>query len=232
MKVLVVDDVAENRFLLGRLLSARGHEVELASDGEDAIAKEAAASYDIVLLDLGMPNIDGFEVARTIRKREVDQGTRRKPIVAISAFDVRDLGDQLKACGIDAFMAKPLRVGPLLALCEAEAKSAGRRSIAPNPDDSVVEVDEELLDIVPLFLESRRKDALRLGALLADANFEEVARVGHTVRGSAATFGFEALKELGSRLQRAAEGKEAGEVARVSTELTRYLEAVRFIPAS
>ena len=92
LKVLFVDDVAENRFLLGRLLSARGHEVELASDGEDAIAKEAAAAYDIVLLDLGMPNIDGFEVARTIRKREADQGTRRKPIVAISAFDVRDLG--------------------------------------------------------------------------------------------------------------------------------------------
>ncbi|MFO0728714.1 MAG: response regulator [Myxococcota bacterium] len=230
--MLFVDDVAENRFLIGRLLAGRGHEVELASGGEEAIAKESEGTYDMILLDLGMPTVDGFEVARAIRKREKDQGLRKRPIVAISAFDVRDLGDQLKDAGIDSFMAKPLRMGPLMALCEAEVKNAGRpRTIPPNLDDYFVEVDPELIDIAPLFLESRKKDANRLPVLLATDDFAEIARLGHTIRGSSATFGFDALRDLGVELQAAAEAQDHERTASVVQRVTNYLRQVRFAAA-
>jgi signal transduction histidine kinase/DNA-binding NarL/FixJ family response regulator len=110
-RILVVDDVEANRALLRDLLEPLGFEVEEAADGADALRRAGARPPDLVLLDLSMPGMDGFEASRHLRLDPALDGVR---IVAISASAARDARRLALLAGADAFLAKPIRQGPLL----------------------------------------------------------------------------------------------------------------------
>ena len=111
--VLIVDDEDGIRRLLDRLLTAEGYDVQIAHDGPSALARAAAASPDIVLLDVSMPGpLDGLDVCRRLRN---DPRTRLTPVVIITAHTDRDQRLQSIEAGADDFMTKPLDCGQLLA---------------------------------------------------------------------------------------------------------------------
>jgi CheY-like chemotaxis protein len=103
MRVLIVDDDAGNRRLLTRILEHLGHESDTAADGAEAIALAAAAHYDLVLVDLQMPGVDGFEAARRLRTA-ARPGTR---IVAQSGMAEAEVRRRLGTDGIDGYLGKP-----------------------------------------------------------------------------------------------------------------------------
>ena len=105
-KILVVDDKPENRMLLVRMLSPLGFEVCEAGDGEEALRKVSGGPPDAVLMDLVMPNMDGFEATRRIRSTE---SGRRTPIVALSASVFAESRNKSRLAGCDAFVPKPVR---------------------------------------------------------------------------------------------------------------------------
>ena len=109
--ILVVDDLEQNIRLLEAVLTPRGFEVVAASSGEQALERAADAAVDLVLLDIVMPEMDGYEVCRRLR---ADDATRYLPIVMITAS-----GEQEKVaaieCGADDFIAKPFEQSELLA---------------------------------------------------------------------------------------------------------------------
>jgi two-component system, sensor histidine kinase and response regulator len=93
--------------LLRALLSGRGHRAEFVGDGRAALALTAEASFDLMLLDLHMPEVDGFEVVRAIRERERTTGTRL-PIIALTARSSARDRDRCLASGMDDFLSKPI----------------------------------------------------------------------------------------------------------------------------
>lgn len=109
-RILVVEDNPANRELLRELLSAWGYEVVEAVDGGQALEKVRSASPDLVLLDIGMPVLDGFAVVRELRK---DPHFLTLPVVAVSAYAMR--GDQEKAlqAGFNAYLTKPIDAAAL-----------------------------------------------------------------------------------------------------------------------
>ncbi|MFA7268390.1 MAG: response regulator [Sterolibacterium sp.] len=103
--VLIVDDDARNRKLVETLLRAAGHEVRCAGSGADALAAVAAAAPELILLDLMMPGMDGFEVARRLK---ADPSARNIPIVMVTALDDASSRARLAAAGVSQVLVKPV----------------------------------------------------------------------------------------------------------------------------
>lgn len=114
LRVLVVDDLAANRLVARAMLNDAGHEVDLAADGAQAIAAVEAGRYDVVLMDLQMPGMDGLEATRRIRALPPPKG--QVPIVALTASALPEQIEACRAAGMDGHLAKPIERASLLAL--------------------------------------------------------------------------------------------------------------------
>ena len=105
-RILVVDDMETNRFLLEVFLRRHGFDPELASGGEEAVRLALANHYDAILMDLQMPDIDGYTATRRIRAAESDG--RRTPIIALTASVGTGTREKCLAAGMDEHLTKPL----------------------------------------------------------------------------------------------------------------------------
>jgi CheY-like chemotaxis protein len=119
LRVLVVEDNPVNQTLAQRLLEKQGYLVTVAGNGKEALAALAGAAFDVVLMDVQMPEMDGLAATAAIRAAE--QGTgRRLPIIALTAQALDGDRERCLAAGMDGYLAKPVR-GPQLLRAVAEA---------------------------------------------------------------------------------------------------------------
>jgi two-component system cell cycle response regulator DivK len=109
-KILIAEDNAVNRELLRELLEIRGYDVIEACDGQEALLKIAEMKPDILLLDLGMPILDGFGTVRKIRE---NPGLRSLPVLAVTAYAMRDDREKVLNSGFDGYLSKPIDPGVL-----------------------------------------------------------------------------------------------------------------------
>ncbi len=108
-KVLVVDDVLDNQVLVRRFLEKAGSAVEVASDGQEAIDKALHDEYDLILMDLQMPVLDGYNATSQLRKKGY-----KKPILALTAHALKEEQSRCLKMGFDGFLTKPIRQAELL----------------------------------------------------------------------------------------------------------------------
>jgi PAS domain S-box-containing protein len=121
LKILLAEDNAVNQRLTERLLGKRGHQVVVASDGEQAIAAAKRERFDLILMDVQMPTVNGFEATGAIRAYELGVG-RRTPIVAITAHAMTGDRERCLDSGMDAYISKPVRPHELYAAVETLAR--------------------------------------------------------------------------------------------------------------
>jgi PAS domain S-box-containing protein len=112
VRVLVVDDNANNRALLQKLLLPAGFEVEEAHDGQEALVAFARWSPHVVLMDMRMPNMDGYEATRRLKATEAGRAT---PIIAVTASAFAEAEQAIRNAGVDAYIRKPFREESLFA---------------------------------------------------------------------------------------------------------------------
>ena len=112
LEILVAEDNSVNRFLTVRLLEKRGHRVTSVTSGSDALAEHAARPFDVILMDVQMPGMDGFEVTAIIRTREQQNG-RRTPIVAVTAHAMAGDRERCLEAGMDHYISKPIQPAAL-----------------------------------------------------------------------------------------------------------------------
>ena len=117
LRVLVADDAADNRRLISWLLSRAGATVVMAEDGREAIAEALRGDFDVVLMDIQMPHVDGYEATTTLR----EQGYRR-PIIALTAHAMKEELDRCLAVGCDHFLSKPIDHLELLTMVRTSAE--------------------------------------------------------------------------------------------------------------
>ncbi len=117
LRVLLAEDNAVNQRLAMRFLEKRGHIVALAENGREAVAAVAKESFDLVLMDVQMPEMDGFEATATIREKEKGTG-RRQSIIALTAHAMKGDRERCLAAGMDGYLSKPIRPEELDTLLE------------------------------------------------------------------------------------------------------------------
>ena len=120
--VLLVDDYADAREMYGFYLTRRGYRVEEAADGHEALAKAHGLTPDIILMDLSLPGIDGWELARMLKN---DMRTAAIPIVALTAHALNGEQERALGAGCDAFVTKPCLPQTLAAELERVLQATG-----------------------------------------------------------------------------------------------------------
>jgi len=130
LKVLVVDDNATNRTVLTALLAELGIQACVASDGLQAVEAFDAEPWDIILMDIHMPNMDGLQACRAIRDREASDGRDRTPIIAVTASALTHETERYRAAGMDGCLAKPIDIRRLVAELQAALAASPRLAAA------------------------------------------------------------------------------------------------------
>jgi CheY-like chemotaxis protein/signal transduction histidine kinase/HPt (histidine-containing phosphotransfer) domain-containing protein len=239
LRVLVVEDNPVNQLVIRGLLERLHHTVILCGDGPTAIAAVEAARPDLVLMDVQMPEMDGFAATAAIREREAAQpGNRRLPIVALTAFVMPGDRERCLAAGMDDYLAKPVRPEQLEATL---ARLAGK---APDPPAPPMEAagpaldeaaalayagdDRHLLgELLGIFLENGPAHLHALRKAVASADPEALMRAAHTLNGSLRVLGATAAIALVGRLEGLGrEGQLEGGAA-ILARLEPELERVR-----
>jgi len=117
LRILVVEDNPVNQKVARLLLEKRGHMVEIANDGLEAVAAWERGSFDLILMDVQMPVMDGYEATEAIRRREAGSA-RRVSIIALTAHAMNGDEARCRAAGMDGYLAKPIEIKDLNALIE------------------------------------------------------------------------------------------------------------------
>ena len=150
-RILVVDDEAQIRKALSVNLTARGYDVDLAATGEEALSRAAAHHPDLVLVDIGLPGIDGIEVVEGLR------GWTAVPIIVLSVRGAE--ADKVRAldAGADDYVTKPFGMDEVLARLRAAL-----RRYQPTPEQPVVETESFIIDLVQKSVRSSDGDNIHL----------------------------------------------------------------------
>ena len=134
MRVLLAEDNVVNQKIAARLLEKRGYQVTLAEDGLEAVEASANEQFDVILMDVQMPEMDGYEATAAIRAREDGTGKHVR-IIAMTAHALKGDEQQCLAAGMDSYLAKPVRPSELYETIERvtqQSAQAGARVVEPN----------------------------------------------------------------------------------------------------
>jgi CheY-like chemotaxis protein/HPt (histidine-containing phosphotransfer) domain-containing protein len=253
-RVLLVEDVMVNVKLVLGILEKTSVEVSLAENGQAALELLDRETFDLILMDLQMPVMDGLEATRRIRAREQHTG-ERVPILAMTAHAMGSDRDRCLAAGMSGYLAKPIRAADLYAELErwlaapvpasAPASVDGPPPVAParaardaRPPREILDVDaaierldgeEELFrTLLDAFLESAPAMLAELDAAAASADPACLERAAHALRGAAAGVGAEAIRAETERLEQlgAAGVAEPEELDALRVHLEALLAAV------
>ena len=211
LHVLSAEDNAVNQRLAASLLERRGHKVTIAANGRDALTALAAQPFDVVLMDVQMPEMGGFEATAAIRALEIESKAARRPIIAMTAHAMKGDRERCLAAGMDEYLTKPLDPRQLCALVEqmaGDAPSGNPRGELPTiPMEVLARVggDRELLaEISLLFVDDAPRHLTKIREALDARDGEALRRAAHGLKGAAANFDAEgvvsaarALEEIG-----------------------------------
>ncbi|MEK7850992.1 MAG: CHASE3 domain-containing protein [Deltaproteobacteria bacterium] len=114
LNILLVDDSEDNRVLIESYLKKSSHKIRTAANGESAVAKFRKGGYDIVLMDMQMPVMDGYTATREIRKWETHTGKSQTPIIALTAYALKEDAEKCIQAGCTAHISKPVKKANLL----------------------------------------------------------------------------------------------------------------------
>ena len=203
LRVLLVEDSVANQRVATGMLQKMKHTVRVVTDGAAAVEACATERFDVVLMDLQMPRMDGYEATRAIRRREAEQGAPRTPIVALTARASMGNEALCLSAGFDGYLPKPYRSRELLDAISAQVEGT-EQAMAPaapagfSPPDTrldwdaaleAVDGDRELLGkVIDGFLGQQPALLVELREALRSGNLPVAKRVAHTVGGSLRLF--------------------------------------------
>jgi signal transduction histidine kinase/CheY-like chemotaxis protein len=244
LKVLLAEDNPVNQQVAVAMLVKRGHEVHVSSNGREAVEAVRARDYDVVLMDIQMPEMDGFEATAAIRA--MDKG-KQLPIIGLTAHALSGERERCLARGMSDYLAKPFKAHELFSLVEG---STDRKVAPPEPAAATAGppvdlegfrmtlreagAEQALYSIVDTFVRQGPDRLAALAAAAASGSGAEMAKAAHVYRGAAATIGARELAGLLERVETTARAgeidaaKEAFElVSSVAHNVTEYLRQQR-----
>ncbi len=248
LRILLVEDSIPNQQLVLALLSGHGHSIIVANNGREGVDAWEAEEFDLVLMDVQMPEMDGMDATRLIRERERTRDSH-VPIVAMTAHALRGDREKCLAAGMDAYVPKPIRRQELF---DAIVRVTGRKVVATDPGDAPASSESNLVDwsgplrqlggnvevmqeIVAAYLEEIRNTQIKLPEAIAAGDAREARRLAHMLKGSMRFFGAEEAARFAEELEQRCETGDVSQaddlfertwsvVSQVEPILNRFVE--------
>jgi CheY-like chemotaxis protein/HPt (histidine-containing phosphotransfer) domain-containing protein len=221
VKILLAEDSIDNQELLRTVLGNVGAEVVVVENGRLAIERAEMGSFDVVLMDMNMPKMDGYETTRKLR----DRGYQR-PILALTANAMPGDCEHCLAAGCNAHLAKPIDRKQLIETVAQYAMSKTRQTDAPTASpsravsrgqsDGIASQfvdDPQLADILPGFVERLPGQLEALCKALEEERLEDAERLAHRITGVGGSYGYPTLSEAARSLELAAKAQNVGGAA-------------------
>jgi len=212
LRVLLAEDGLVNQKVAVSLLEQRGHGVTVANNGQEALVALDGGAFDVVLMDVQMPTMDGFEATARIRQKEAGTG-RHIPIIAMTAHAMKGDRERCLAAGMDGYIAKPIRAREFYEIVEGMAANV-RKSQPPGPQDTdqdVIDRDrlleyaggsaEAMKELVDLFAVECPKLMKAVRETIDRNAASDLQRAAHTLKGSILIFGARRPAEAALRLE-------------------------------
>ena len=235
--LLAEDNVVNQRVAVG-LLERRGHRVTVATTGVEAVELFKAGAYDLVLMDVQMPEMGGFEATALIREFERAAGSYTR-IVAMTAHAMTGDRDRCIAAGMDGYLPKPFNQAVLFAIVEEGSSGVNALPVSLNRSELTDRLggDADLVaEVLGLFLKDCPQRLAAIKAAVDEKNPEAIRTTAHSLKGAAGVISASALFEAAQTLERVGAEKrlEAAQAAwRVlSAEAATLLETLRRMPQS
>ncbi len=238
LRLLLAEDNPVNQLVASRMLEKAGHTVVTVGDGRQALAALERERFDLVLMDVQMPDVDGFEATAALRAREKVSGGH-VPVIALTAHALKGDAERCLAAGMDGYIAKPIRPEKLFGEIERLISSAPapptREQEAPAPSGPVVlDVDDVLArvssdasllaEIVDMFRSDAPQLVEDLKGHLERGDATGVERTAHHLKGALGTLSAVAAHEVAARLEALGREGNVAEGAEALTALEREIE--------
>ena len=224
-RILVAEDIVPNQEVALAILAKLGHHANAAGTGAEALAAMEKETYDLILMDCEMPDMDGYEATRRIRRTEVLYGKPRIPIVALTAHAISGDRDKCIEAGMDDYLSKPIDPRQLAAAIQKWLPTSPQKGVAMTRDDPaprnalpvfnpVFNQDELLervmgdrsiaLKVLAGFLGDFPVQLRRLAEQLQAGDTEGARRQAHKLKGAASTISAGALRAMALEVEEAA----------------------------
>ncbi|MBF0182531.1 MAG: response regulator [Magnetococcales bacterium] len=238
-RILLVEDIPFTQKVMSRLLTQQGYEVTLAQNGEEAIALLKEGRFDLTLMDLRMPVLDGYAAATAIRKQETERRSQRMPIIAVTGFAGEQERKQAMEAGMDGFHAKPVRA---MELFEEMERLLSRSRVGGQPETVTTEAspivdmarllktvdgDHDLLtEITDLYFTNAPHQMARIRRAITMGEADEVRDVAHSLKGATGAFGQVEVFHLAFALEQAGRNRDMSRAEQLWDKLTEGLQTM------
>jgi len=232
-RLLIADDLLINLSLTAKLLRRLPVDIEIARDGEEALERFKLQPIDLVLMDMGMPVMDGLEATRQMRAWEAALGRAPTPIIALTASTLAAEQAECLRAGCNGFLAKPVTRD---ALVRALSHFLQRPDLDPVPSPlsdppPKVTVDPEIAELIPAFLAAMRERAEAIIRAAHEGRADEVKSLAHQIIGPGGSYGFPEVSDWGRGMEQSAQRGNLEETVKTAGELRKYLSTVEIVYA-
>lgn len=238
-RVLVAEDNAINQALIMRLLANMGHTPVLAHNGKEAVALATSEQFDLVFMDVQMPEMDGLAATRAIRQEETMNGTHLT-IFAMTAHAMKGDRERCLESGMDGYLTKPIRFSDVertLANLGSEAAMITTTQNIPTPERwNKLEAldrlggDEELLqELIQIFLEESPKMMSKLQKAVSESDGEAIMQCAHSMKGELSCLGCDNAAKAALELESMGRNKTLGGATEALVNFEREFGAVTLL---
>jgi signal transduction histidine kinase/DNA-binding response OmpR family regulator len=240
LRILVAEDNPVNQKIVFRMLEKMGHATTIAGNGQEALAALEANSFDLVFMDVQMPEMDGLTATKCIREREEQTGLRL-PIVAMTAHAMKGDQDLCLAAGMDGYISKPVTGTQIketiarMLIPKREVRSLPMVRAVPNAlvlwDPAIalerLDGDESLLhEIVQIFLEESSRQLADLKRAVTEADAKLLEMTAHRLKGELSYLGMPTVSEKANKLEHLGRDHDLEHAAEVFAEFETEVSAV------
>jgi two-component system, sensor histidine kinase and response regulator len=237
LRVLLAEDNPVNQTLAMRILERLGHRVQVVNNGKEAIGRAQAEEFDLILMDVQMPEMDGLEATTAIRAAEAGTGKHVR-IVAMTAHAMKGDREKCLSAGMDGYLSKPIRIDELKQAISEEEKTRNMGQ-APAPNsflaigqlelllDSVMGDRALLAEMAELWLADSVKQETQIRDGLDSGDARMVQRAAHALKGSVGTFQASAAQEAANQLEISAKDADLIGARKAFERLSTQIDLVR-----
>nr|MBF0220742.1 response regulator [Desulfobulbaceae bacterium] len=254
-EILLVEDYPANQQIAMAHLSGAGYSVDLAENGQEAVNLASEKDYDLILMDMQMPVMNGYDACRAIRKlgpknmriEDLDldsavyipEPSVRVPIISMTANAMSGDREKCLEAGMDDYISKPLQKKQFLAMVEKWLLKAPESTKSlpvphsevvaekPGNDKNHIFVDADLESLTLLYLKELIEDVEEMRKVASAGDYEALQSSGHRVKGSGGAYGMRYITELGAKIETAAKDHDQKAAGKLLEKLGEYIANVK-----